>query len=342
MSSSRNPFASQGAAPPPPPYSPVSSQQQYAPPPGPPPGFQPGASSYNSPQASSFQGSQNLMNTDPRTYISPSPSSQSSAAILNASAQQYSVVADHAKRLSAQGQSNTYGLGARQPSIKENQLDLLKTYDCIFVVDDSGSMNVNEEAGGRSRWEEARDALAGMVEIAARIDDDGVDVHFLNSEKCLIGCRDPLEVKRIFDSIIPDGATPMGTKLEMLLLQYMDDIETYKQKRSGKEPKKRNYICLTDGSPTDDPESVIVAVARRLDRGNFPLSQIGIQFLQVGNDIEAKESLEELDDALSSQHQIRDIVDTVLYSNLAINPDMILKALLGGINRRLDKQNAQR
>jgi len=31
----------------------------------------------------------------------------------------------------------------------------------------------------------------------------------------------------------------------------------------------------------DDPESVIVAIARRLDEGRFPISQVGIQFVQV-------------------------------------------------------------
>lgn len=41
-------------------------------------------------------------------------------------------------------------------------------------------------------------------------------------------------------------------------------------------------------APSDDPESVIVNIAKRLDRGNFPLSQLGIQMLQVGNDAGGK------------------------------------------------------
>lgn len=109
-----------------------------------------------------------------------------------------------------------------------------------------------------------------------------------------------MAVKQLFDSIQPEGMTPMGTKIEMLLLEYMDEIERYKATKSGKEPKKRNvssifhflpnpffpliwsqYVCITDGAATDDPESVIVACARRLDEGRFPLAQIGIQFVQV-------------------------------------------------------------
>jgi hypothetical protein len=37
------------------------------------------------------------------------------------------------------------------------------------------------------------------------------------------------------------------------------------------------YLVITDGRATDDPESVIVATARRLDSLNAPLTQIGIQ-----------------------------------------------------------------
>lgn len=43
----------------------------------------------------------------------------------------------------------------------------------------------------------------------------------------------------LFDSIEPNGTTPTGTRLEILLLEYMDQIEEYKDK-GGKEPKKRN------------------------------------------------------------------------------------------------------
>lgn len=206
--------------------------------------------------------------------------------------------------------------------------DELLFFNLHRIVDDSSSMNVNERPDGsmgQSRWEEARDALAGMVQLAAQYDSDGVDVHFLNSEKSIEGCREAGAVKQLFDSIVPEGTTPTGTKLEMLLLQYMDDIEAFKKTRQGVEPPKRNYVVITDGAASDDPESVIVATAQRLDRGNFPLSQVGIQFVQVGDDAEAREALQELDDAVQGQHACRDIVDTVPYAGMALKPDMIVK-----------------
>lgn len=51
------------------------------------------------------------------------------------------------------------------------------------------------------------------------------------------------------------------------------------------------FVIITDGAATDDPEDVIVACAQRLDRGHFPLAQIGIQFIQVGNDKDATDAL---------------------------------------------------
>ena len=55
----------------------------------------------------------------------------------------------------------------------------------------------------------------------------------------------------------------------------------------------------------DDPESVIVTAAKRLDARNFPLSQVGIQFVQIGTDQFATKFLRELDDELTSSHNIR-------------------------------------
>jgi hypothetical protein len=102
----------------------------------------------------------------------------------------------------------------------------------------------------------------------------------------------------VFDRIQPTGITPIGGKLEELLLTYLDKIENAKAREIAGESnalkaiKPVNYIVLTDGAPSqchllstmpdlvtgifaaDDPEDVIVMAARRLDRGNFPITQV--------------------------------------------------------------------
>lgn len=59
------------------------------------------------------------------------------------------------------------------------------------------------------------------------------------------------------------------------------------------------------GRAADSPEDVIVSIARRLDEGNFPLTQIGIQFVQVGTSSDARDYLQRLDDTLVSTYKIR-------------------------------------
>lgn len=114
-----------------------------------------------------------------------------------------------------------------------------------------------------------------------------------------------MEVKRLFDYVRPNGITPTGEKLEQLLLAYMHRLEVAREQDEPETIKPVNFIIITDGAPTDDPESVIVATARRLDAGHFPLMQVGIQFVQIGTAEDTAEALRELDDGLAHQHGIR-------------------------------------
>ena len=86
----------------------------------------------------------------------------------------------------------------------------------------------------------------------------------------------------------------------------------------------------------DDPESVIVSIARRLDAGNFPLSQVGLQFVQLGDDEEATAALQQLDDGMG-QYGVRDMVD-MTKCDRSLTGDLLAKVLLGAMNRRIDRQ----
>ncbi|KAI0638472.1 hypothetical protein C8Q77DRAFT_1091308 [Trametes polyzona] len=225
----------------------------------------------------------------------------------------------------------------RQNTI-EDALETLRKYNTIIIVDDSGSMS----KGGL--WEEAREALAALADVASRYDTDGIDVCFLNSKKTGANMTNAAQVRRMFDSVVPRGATPIGERLEELLLYYLNELDD--AKKSGgvtatKAIKPVNYIILTDGVPTDDPASVIAAAARRLDEGRYPLSQVGIQFVQIGSHRAATEYLRTLDDELQGEYHVRDIVDTTPYLGGRLNADTIIKILLGGINRRVDKRGGQ-
>ncbi|KAG9103467.1 hypothetical protein FRC06_010575 [Ceratobasidium sp. 370] len=262
-----------------------------------------------------------------------------------------SIYSPHQSRSSTQLAPRTrgsadYALSPRAPpsrrGSREDPLEMLRhvrftRYKTVMIVDDSSSME------GES-WAEARDALAGLADAAARYDQDGIDVHFLNDSRVGTNMKNGVEVKRLFDHVRPSGITPTGEKLEELLLAYMARLEeSAHSAHSPNSPvliKPVNFIVITDGAPTDDPESVIVSTARRLDAGHFPLMQVGIQFVQIGTAEDTAEALKELDDGLAQVHGIRDMVDTTPYTGSRFNTELLVKILLGGINRRVDRYGA--
>ncbi|KAI0278683.1 hypothetical protein BGY98DRAFT_916683 [Russula aff. rugulosa BPL654] len=182
-------------------------------------------------------------------------------------------------------------------------------------------------------WIEARDALAGVAELTRLKGGEGLDIYCLNSPAYRLDLRNEVEVFNFFNDIVPEGQTPTGNKLRQILDIYVPRIENPSLRH-----KPISILVITDGVPTDDPRSVIVEYARRLDVRNVPLRQLGIQFVQIGDDADAAEALKELDDQLGPDHGVRDMVDTTPFSQAepSLRADLIIKVVLGAINDSLD------
>lgn len=237
--------------------------QQYAPPPGPPPSAQHYGGAYT-----------------------PSSSAQP----------------HHQQQAYAPPQGAPPGYQEQQnhlrPAHGGDPLEQLAHYDTAFLIDDSESMEM--------WWDDTAKALAAIVDIAASRDPDGVDVSFLNSTVKTTS-RNASEIMQLFRRVEPRKSTPTATALKRVLEPYMDNYHNWviEGKPSGyPPPRPLNLIVLTDGAPNrgENPEAVIVEVAQRLDRLGAPPLQVGIQFVQIGNDDEAAAHLQELDDDLKTKH----------------------------------------
>ncbi|KAJ9119378.1 hypothetical protein QFC24_005849 [Naganishia onofrii] len=287
---------------------------RYAPPPGPPPGHN---ASNHAPSTSPYAPP-------------PGPPPGHSAGLVSANP-----FVNHSRNVSSGSTPSPFAASASAPA----DISILAQYDTIILIDDSGSM-----AGGR--WQQVRVALMDVATRVARVDEDGIEVHFVNSMVEGYNLTTAGSVEKLFNKVKPTNGTPTGAALRRILEPYMDQLEHVQQLKAngeqipvGEDVKPVNVIVLTDGAATDDPESVIVSVASRLDRGGFPLNQLGIQFLQIGNESEAREALQALDDGVKERYEVRDIVDTVVYhgDGAAVSAEQILKVLLGGIQKHLDE-----
>lgn len=228
-------------------------------------------------------------------------------------------------------------------SAVDSPFAFLGQFDTIFVIDDSGSM------AGRN-WAETSDALSAISPIITEQDADGIDIYFLNhrsvSQRNRLGgyshVTSPAGVQEIFRTVRPSGGTPTGTRLNNILKTYLADLsEVIGKKDQDSRVKPLNIIVVTDGKATDDVESTIVSAARKLDKMGAEPWQVGIQFFQVGQDAGAASDLQELDDGLAGEHNVRDMVDTVPWNANAGNTltaEGIMKVTMGAINRRLDRK----
>jgi uncharacterized protein YegL len=210
----------------------------------------------------------------------------------------------------------------------------LRSFDTIFLIDDSGSM------AGRS-WRETQEALETITPICTAHDEDGIDIYFLNHPDSSLYKKvtSPGTIIEIFQTVRPSGATPTGQRLHKILKPYIQRYE-----RDDK-TKPINIIVITDGEPSDDVESTIIQTAKKLDKLDAPAWQVGIQFFQVGREPGAREHLKQLDDGLAElakDEHLRDIVDTVPFSGAEgekLTAAGILKVVMGAVHRRLDRNS---
>ncbi|KAG9218773.1 hypothetical protein CCMSSC00406_0001113 [Pleurotus cornucopiae] len=299
---------------PPPPYS-------RAPPPR-----QPTVASPTTTSPNNGLGSTHTRVLDPRIFetLPPVPAASGSSSNAQRSSSR------HTPR------SNSYLRAPMRRETAENALEILRKFDTIIVVDDSKSMS-------GPLWKEASNALAALAQTAGDYDTDGIDVHFLNDERVGRGLKANSPHPHLNTIVRPGGISLIGEKLEELLLQYLDMIEAAKDSGDPialKAIKPTNFIVITDGVPTDDPESLFIVPLSTASLTSPRPIKLGIQFVQIGQSPKATEFLEELDNGLAATHGIRDIVDTTPFIGGDLTSEVLTKILLGGINRRVDTKGA--
>jgi uncharacterized protein YegL len=237
------------------------------------------------------------------------------------------------------GPAQSSTVGSPQPSIASSTDNdpyaFLKSFDTVFLIDDSGSM------AGRS-WKETGKALETITPICTQRDADGIDVYFLNHPDSSLykNITTAGTVVEIFQTVRPSGATPTGQRLNKILRPYVQRYE-----KNPETTKPINIIVITDGEPSDDVESPIIQAAKKLDKLDAPAWQVGIQFFQVGKEPGAREHLKQLDDGLkelAGDDELRDIVDTVPFTgddNATLTGTGILKVVLGAVHRKQDRNS---
>lgn len=199
---------------------------------------------------------------------------------------------------------------------------LIRDRDYTLLIDKSQSMSTQDQAGGKSRWEVAQESTYALAKQCEEYDPDGITVYVFSSRFKRYDNVTSDQVSKVYAENDPMGKTDLLAALE-------DAIENYFQRKAAGEtkPNGETLLIITDGEPEDRKGVIryIIETSRRLDRDD----ELGISFIQVGDDPKVTEYLKALDDQLLDTGAKFDIVDTITMTEMGNSslPDVLLKAI---------------
>ncbi len=200
-----------------------------------------------------------------------------------------------------------------------NTANLQRDYE--LIVDASGSMAKPSGLKGssQSRWQAVQESTVALAAKVQTLDPDGINVSvFSNSFKTYENTTAD-KVEQIFKERDPQG----GTDLAAILNDRLGAWE-----KGGRKPT--TFLVVTDGEPNDKDAAAKAIV--KATAGMDDDSQLGISFIQIGNDQDATNFLKFLDDELVSKFGAKfDVVDTVTFEAIDSSNKSFTDVLIGAL-----------
>ena len=179
----------------------------------------------------------------------------------------------------------------------------LEGRDFTIVVDRSGSMSAGN-GNGQTRWQAAQEGAVALARKCAEFDPDGIEVIMFATKAIRFADQSPEKVDQLFKEHDPMGSTNLTGALDVFFSGYFERKKTGTAKAKGE-----IAVFITDGEPNDrnSAAEAIINATKKLDRED----ELGMTFIQVGNDSGATDFLKFLDDDLENLGAKFDIVDTI-------------------------------
>jgi hypothetical protein len=199
---------------------------------------------------------------------------------------------------------------------------LLKDRDYQIIVAKTAPSMALPPPGYEHRWAAAQQAIGQLTALCETFDPDGIGLY--------ISCRDAdqgfrhykqahaAELDGIFDHHFP----PQQLNLLDGLTAALDEYFAAKAAQQTK-PNGAMILVLIDGEPQNRMaiSRLIVQATQKLDRD----SELGIGFVQLGDDLIARGFLNALDDNLQTAGAKFDIVHTIVIED--IQPQCLVQFL---------------
>lgn len=224
------------------------------------------------------------------------------------------------------------------------RLRALEGFEIVMIIDDSSSMNtpvidMNKTSLSPferlpTRWDELQQTVSIVVDLAATLDSDGIDIYFLNRSP-LLHVNNSSQLYETFGKL-PNGPTPLTRVL----------TEVLNSKRSHTHDRKLLILIATDGIPTDDKGlNDLARLEHILRRERHPFEdRIFVTFIACTNDLQSVGYLNGFDkripqvDVLDDYQSEREEVLAVQGKNFPFSyGDYVVKILMGAVDRWFDQ-----
>ena len=199
---------------------------------------------------------------------------------------------------------------------------LVTNRDYTLIIDKSGSLTT-DDGGGKTRWEMAQESTIALAQKCDEIDPDGITVYLYSGRFRRYDNVTADKIRQIYAQNEPMGKSDLKSVLQDALDNY------FQRKAEGKaKPNGETMLIITDSIP-DEPKEIIrliIDASQKIERDE----ELGISFIQVGNDRKATYYFEALDDLLEGAGAKFDIVDTISIDdmeNMSLT-DVLLNALI--------------
>ncbi|MEG4347865.1 hypothetical protein QUB70_32005 [Microcoleus sp. A003_D6] len=177
-------------------------------------------------------------------------------------------------------------------------------------------------------WVEAQASLIDLAKKCQEFDSDGITLYEASTPMWKYKNSNVARLAEILQrqNTEPDSANPTAINLEEALKEALSDYFTTKRNTKGK--KGAIIVAVVDEKPekTAAVAEILVSAANKIDKDE----EIGVSFIQIGDDLTTREFLTDLDTNLQGRGARFDIVDTKFWHE--IKRSSVVQFLIGAIN----------
>ena len=205
--------------------------------------------------------------------------------------------------------------------------NLLEDRDYTIIIA-RGDASRHPHHPWHEEWIEAQASLIDLAKKCQQFDSDGITLYEASTPMWKYKNSNVARLAEILQrqNTEPDSAKPTEINLEEALKASFSDY--FANKTDGKGKKGAIIVAVLDQKPANPTAvaEIIVSAANKIEKDE----EIGVSFIQIGDDLETREFLTDLDTNLQDRGARFDIVDTKFWHE--IKRSSVVQFLIGAIN----------